>query len=116
MAVWNQKVRRPVASARAVLSRFSAGKCATTVIRAFGVVDTKTPTLVPMIGCLWVTDAAAVRAAGVGVAMAVAVGVVVAVAAPVGAVGCVVVQPTAASTTATVAPVALVNLWACQRA
>jgi hypothetical protein len=75
LAVWNQKVRRPVASARAVSSRSPAEKCATTAIRAFGMVETKTPTLLPMMGCLPVTDAAAVRGASVGVAEAVAVGV-----------------------------------------
>jgi hypothetical protein len=45
------------------------------VIRAFGMVETKTPTLVPTMGCLRVTDALDVSGGGVGVAAAVAVGV-----------------------------------------
>jgi len=60
----NQNVCRPVASARAVFSRSPASKCATTVIRAPGAVDTWTPTLVPVMGWLRVTDAMLVSGAG----------------------------------------------------
>jgi len=62
----NQNVCRPVASARAVFSRSPASKCATTVIRAPGAVDTCTPTLVPLMGCFRVTDAVLVSGAGGG--------------------------------------------------
>jgi len=62
----NQNVCRPVASARAVFSRSPVSKCATTVIRAPGVVDTWTPTLVPVMGWLWVTDSVLVSGAGGG--------------------------------------------------
>ena len=62
----NQNVCRPVASARAVFSRSPASKCATTVIRAPGAVDTWTPTLVPVLGRLRVTDAVLVSGAGGG--------------------------------------------------
>jgi hypothetical protein len=62
----NQNVCRPVASARAVFSRSPASKCATTVIRALGAVDTWTPTLLPVLGCFRVTDAVLVSGAGGG--------------------------------------------------
>lgn len=62
----NQNVCRPVASARAVFSRSPASKCATTVIRAPGAVDTWTPTLVPVMGWLRVTDAVLVSGTGGG--------------------------------------------------
>jgi hypothetical protein len=62
----NQNVCRPVASARAVFSRSPASKCATTVILAPGAVDTWTPTLVPVLGRLRVTDAVLVSGAGGG--------------------------------------------------
>jgi hypothetical protein len=49
------------------------------VIRAFGTVETKMPTLVPTVGCLRVTDAVDVSGgAGVGVGVAEGVGVAVA--------------------------------------
>ena len=57
LASGNQNVCRPVASARAVFSRSPVSKCATTVIRAPGKVDTWTPTVVPVLGCFRVTDA-----------------------------------------------------------
>jgi hypothetical protein len=62
----NQNVCRPVASARAVFSRSPAAKCATTVIRAPGAVDTWTPTVEPVRGCFRVTDALLVSGAGGG--------------------------------------------------
>lgn len=62
----NQNVCKPVASARAAFSRSPASKCATTVILAPGAVDTWTPTLVPVLGRLRVTDAVLVSGAGGG--------------------------------------------------
>lgn len=62
----NQNVCRPVASARAVFSRSPASKCATTVIRAPGTVDTRTPTVLPVRGCFRVTDAVLVSGAAGG--------------------------------------------------
>jgi hypothetical protein len=62
----NRNVYRPVASARAVFSRSPASKCATTVIRAPGAVDTWTPTVVPALGCFRVTYAVLVSGAGGG--------------------------------------------------
>jgi hypothetical protein len=62
----NQNVCRPVASARAVFSRSPASKCATATIRAPGAVDTWMPTLLPVLGCFRVTDAALVSGAGGG--------------------------------------------------
>jgi len=62
----NQNVCRPVASARAVFSWSPASKCATTVIRAPGAVDTWTPTVVPVRGCFRVTDAVLVSGAAGG--------------------------------------------------
>ena len=62
----NQNVCRPVASAWAVFSLLPASKCATTVIRAPGAVDTWTPTMVPVRGCFRVTDAVLVSGAGGG--------------------------------------------------
>jgi hypothetical protein len=66
LASGNQNVCWPVASARAVFSRSPASKCATTVIRAPGKVDTWTPTVVPVLGCFRVTDAVLVSGAGGG--------------------------------------------------
>ena len=71
----NQNVCRPVASARAVFSRSPAAKCAMTVIRAPGAVDTWTPTVVPVRGCFRVTDAVLVRGAGGGEVVGVGDGV-----------------------------------------
>jgi len=62
----NQNVCRPAASARAVFSRSPAAKCATTVIRAPGAVDTWTPTVLPVLGCFRVTDAVLVSGGGGG--------------------------------------------------
>jgi hypothetical protein len=62
----NQNVCRPVAPTRAVFTRPPASKCATTVILAPGAVDTWTPTLVPVLGRLRVTDAVLVSGAGGG--------------------------------------------------
>ncbi len=64
LASGNQNVCRPVASARAVFSRSPVSKCATTVIRAPGKVDTWTPTVVPVLGCFRVTDAVLVSGGG----------------------------------------------------
>jgi hypothetical protein len=66
LASGNQNVCRPVASARAVFSRSPVSKCATTVIRAPGKVDTWTPTVVPVLGCFRVTDAVPVSEGGGG--------------------------------------------------
>jgi hypothetical protein len=74
-AVWNQKVCSPLASSRAVFSRSPAGKCATTTIRAFAVVKTMMPTVLPMMGWLRITDAVDVSGVCVGVAAALVVGV-----------------------------------------
>jgi hypothetical protein len=72
----NQNVCRPVMSARAVFLRSPVSKCATALIRAPGMVDTATPTLVPSAGCLRVTVAVPVSGAGVGEALDVALGAV----------------------------------------
>lgn len=106
-AVWNQKVRKPVSSARRVLLLSPAEKCTTTVIHAFGRVEIKTLTVLPMMGRLLVTDALIVSGVGVGVGVAVAVAVDVA--AEDAAVGCVDVQPPVTSMAATTAPVAAIN-------
>ena len=66
LASGNQNVCRPVASARAVFSRSPVSKCATTLIRAPGAVDTWTPTVVPVLGCFRVTDAVLVSGGGGG--------------------------------------------------
>ena len=70
----NQNVCRPVASARAVFSRSPASKCATTVIRAPAAVDTWTPTLVPVMGWLRLTDAVLVSGGGGGEVVGVGAG------------------------------------------
>ena len=70
----NQNVCRPVASARAVFSRSPISKCATTVIRASGAVDTWTPTLVPATGRRFVTDAVLVSGGGGGAVVGAGVG------------------------------------------
>ena len=60
----NQNVCWPAVSARAVFLRSPASKCATTVIRAPGAVETLTPTLVPVLGCRRVTEAEPVSGGG----------------------------------------------------
>jgi len=62
----NQNLREPVESARAVFLRSPASKCATTVIFAPGAVETRTPTVVPVMGCRLVTDAVLVSGGGGG--------------------------------------------------
>ena len=107
----NQNVCRPVMSARAVFLRSPASKCAMTVILAPGAVATLTPTLVPVRGCRWVTDAVPVSGAGGGEAVGVGVGEALVVAA-VGAVWGPDEQPATASRIATAAPAAI-NPRAC---
>lgn len=113
-AVGNQKVCTPAESSRAVSSRLPVGKCATTTTRAFATVETVTPTVLPMMGRLRITDAVNVSGVDVGVAAAlvVVVGPGVAVVAEEDAAGCALAQPATASITAVVAVVAAVKPWA----
>ena len=70
----NQNVCEPVESVWAVFFRSPTSKCATTVILAPGAVDTWTPTLVPVTGRRFVTDAVLVRGGGGGAAVGAGVG------------------------------------------
>jgi hypothetical protein len=70
----NQKVCEPVESAWAVFFRSPASKCVTTVILAPGAVDTWTPTLVPVTGRRFVTEAVLVSGGGGGAGVGDAVG------------------------------------------
>lgn len=85
----NQNVCKPVESARAVFFRSPTSKCATTVILAPGAVDTWTPTLVPVTGRRFVTDALLVSGSGGGEAVGVGVGEAVGEAPVVAAMGAV---------------------------
>ena len=70
----NQNLREPFESARAVFLRSPASKCATTVILAPGAVETRTPTVVPVMGCRLVTDAVLVSGGGGGEVVCVGAG------------------------------------------
>jgi hypothetical protein len=82
-----------------------------TVIRAPGAVETRTPTLVPVLGCRRVTDAEPVSGGGGGDVEGAGVGGAVAA---IGALCGADEQPTTATMATIAAPAAAFNLWAPQ--